>query len=137
MKRVVPLGFLSSRLEVGCLEVLILVLRGGFFFFLSSFFFFEGGVVVMSAREISQLCENLSLADEDEVVREVAEEDIQDGTEDVDKCLVGKVLSGKKVNREAFKGLIEQIWSPCGQVEIELVGENISMFYFINKEDRN
>ncbi|TXG73278.1 hypothetical protein EZV62_001857 [Acer yangbiense] len=91
----------------------------------------------MSTVEISQLCEGLSLADEDEAVREIAEEDIQDGAEDVDKCLVGRVLLGKKVNRDAFKGLIVQIWSPFGQVEVELVGENTFMFYFINKEDRN
>ncbi|TXG57799.1 hypothetical protein EZV62_015628 [Acer yangbiense] len=91
----------------------------------------------MSTVEISQLCERLSIVDEDEMVHEIAEEDIQDGAEDVDKCLVGRVLSGKKVNRDAFKGLIEQIWSPFGQVEVELVGENTFMFYFINKEDRN
>jgi hypothetical protein len=33
--------------------------------------------------------------------------------------------------------LIEQIWNPYGNVEVELVGENIFMFYFINIEDRN
>ncbi|TXG56835.1 hypothetical protein EZV62_018148 [Acer yangbiense] len=62
---------------------------------------------------------------------------IQDGVEDMDRCLVGKVISGKRVNREAFKGLIEQIWNQFGQVDVELVGENTFMFYFTNKEDRN
>ncbi|TXG60319.1 hypothetical protein EZV62_014892 [Acer yangbiense] len=47
------------------------------------------------------------------------------------------VLSGKKVNREAFKGLIDQLWSPFGSVEIELLGDNTFMFYFVNRVDRN
>ena len=41
------------------------------------------------------------------------------------------------MNIKAFKGLIEQIWNPFGQVEVELDGENIFMLYFINCEDRN
>ncbi|TXG72251.1 hypothetical protein EZV62_000830 [Acer yangbiense] len=79
----------------------------------------------------------MSLADEDEAILEMTEESRMDGIDDVDRCLVGNVLSGKKVNREAFKGLMEQIWSPFRHVEIELVGDNIFMFYFTNKEDRN
>ncbi|KAK2648366.1 hypothetical protein Ddye_015855, partial [Dipteronia dyeriana] len=91
----------------------------------------------MSAAEIAQLYENLSLADEDGAVHEILEEIIKNGVEDVDRCLVGKVLLRKKVNREAFKGLIKQILSPFGHVEVELVRDNICMFYFINKDDRN
>ncbi|TXG60503.1 hypothetical protein EZV62_015076 [Acer yangbiense] len=67
----------------------------------------------------------------------MSEETSIDGVKDVDRCLVGKVLAYKKVNREAFKGLIEQIWSPYGQVEVESVGDNLFMFYFNNGEDRN
>ncbi|TXG57050.1 hypothetical protein EZV62_018363 [Acer yangbiense] len=86
----------------------------------------------MFEADISKLYKNLTLADEDGAVHEMAEEVKVDGVEDVEKCLVGKVLVGKKVNREAFKGLIEQIWSPFGSVEIELVEDNIFMFYFNN-----
>ncbi|TXG70048.1 hypothetical protein EZV62_004983 [Acer yangbiense] len=93
----------------------------------------------MSAGDITKLCENLSLVDEDEdeAVLEMSEEASIDGVEDVDRSLVGKVLSGKKVNREAFKGLIEQIWNPFGQVEVELVGDNQFMFHFNNCEEQN
>ena len=91
----------------------------------------------MSAPDISKLCENFSLADKDEAVLEISKEATLNGAKDVDLCLVGKVLMGKKVNREAFKGFIEQIWSTFGQVEVELVADNIFMFYFNNQEDRN
>ncbi|TXG63840.1 hypothetical protein EZV62_010834 [Acer yangbiense] len=91
----------------------------------------------MSESEITRLYESLSLAEEDGAVLEMEEEVQIKGFEDIDRCSVGKVLSGKKINREAFKGLIEQIWLPFGQVEVELVGDNIFMFYFVNQEDRN
>ncbi|TXG60914.1 hypothetical protein EZV62_012277 [Acer yangbiense] len=91
----------------------------------------------MCDTEISRLYENLSITDEDGAVLETSEDVQLDGVEDVEKCLVGKVLSGKKVNRKAFKGLIEQIWNPFGTVEVEMVGDNIFMFYFINRVDRN
>ncbi|TXG53199.1 hypothetical protein EZV62_022368 [Acer yangbiense] len=91
----------------------------------------------MSANEIASLCENLSIKDEDGAIHQISEEMGIVGVEDVDHCLVGKVLSGKKVNREAFKSVIEHLWSPFGNVEIEVVGENVFMFFFNNSEDRN
>ncbi|TXG56754.1 hypothetical protein EZV62_018067 [Acer yangbiense] len=91
----------------------------------------------MVDSDIAKLYENLSLADEDEAVLEMAEEVKTDGIGDIDKCLVGKVLTGKKVNRDAFKGVIEQIWNAYGHVEMELVRDNTFMFYFNNSVDRN
>ncbi|KAK2658387.1 hypothetical protein Ddye_004920 [Dipteronia dyeriana] len=104
-----------------------------------SFLVFSNGFLPSShmSAVIAQLYENISITEEDGAVHKISEEVIKDGVDDVDRCLVGKVLSGKKVNREAFKGLIEQIWSPFGHVDVELVGDDIFMFYFINKEDRN
>ena len=55
----------------------------------------------------------------------------------MERCLIGKILSGKKVNQETFINLIEQLWSPFGKVAIELVGVNIFLFHFTNQEERN
>ncbi|TXG69859.1 hypothetical protein EZV62_004794 [Acer yangbiense] len=68
----------------------------------------------MINSEIAKLYENLSIADEDGVVHEMAEDAQIDGEAEVNHCLVGKVLSGKRVNIEAFRTLIEQLWSPFG-----------------------
>ncbi|TXG60460.1 hypothetical protein EZV62_015033 [Acer yangbiense] len=87
--------------------------------------------------ELADLYENLSIAEEDGAILEATDEVQQDGVKDVERCLVGRVLSNKKVNREAFRGLIDQLWSPFGSVEIELIGENTFMFYFVNRVDRN
>ncbi|TXG71426.1 hypothetical protein EZV62_000005 [Acer yangbiense] len=93
----------------------------------------------MAESEISKLYENLSLADEDGAICERPEADQREGEVEVevDLCLIGKILSGKKVNREAFIHLIEQLWSPFGRVKIESVEFNIFMFKFINQEERN
>ncbi|TXG60075.1 hypothetical protein EZV62_014648 [Acer yangbiense] len=88
----------------------------------------------MAELEIVKLYENLSLVDEDGEIHEMSEEAQRDGEADVDLCLVGKILSGKKVNREAFKNLIEQLWSPFGSVAIESVGVNIFIIGHASKE---
>ncbi|KAK3211770.1 hypothetical protein Dsin_016476 [Dipteronia sinensis] len=91
----------------------------------------------MSTVGLAELYENLSLAEQDGAILEILEEAQLEGVEDVDRCLVGRVLARKKVNREAFKSLIDQLWSPFGSVEIELIGDNTFMFYFVNKGERN
>ncbi|TXG53056.1 hypothetical protein EZV62_022225 [Acer yangbiense] len=91
----------------------------------------------MDAQEIVRLCESLSLVEDVGAIRHVEEDHQMEGLKDVSHVLVGKVLTGRKVNREAFIGLIEQLWSPIGRVDTESVGENIFMFYFENTEDRN
>ncbi|TXG48147.1 hypothetical protein EZV62_027441 [Acer yangbiense] len=91
----------------------------------------------MDTEEIAKLCQVLSLYDEDVVICQISGEDMQEGFNDVTHCLVGKVLTGRRVNREAFIGVIEQLWSTIGQDEIELVGDNIFVFHFSRLEDRS
>ncbi|TXG51202.1 hypothetical protein EZV62_023726 [Acer yangbiense] len=91
----------------------------------------------MSEPEIAQLYANLSLADEDGEVHDIPSGEIRDEEVAVGLCLVGKILSSKKVNRDAFIHLIEQLWSPFGRVGIELVEVNVFLFKFNNQEERN
>ncbi|KAL5753058.1 hypothetical protein ACOSP7_023234 [Xanthoceras sorbifolium] len=90
----------------------------------------------IDAEEIVQLCSSLSLTDVDGPIVQIADEVHREGIREVFHCLVGKVLSRKCINREAFKGVIEQLWSIIGKVDIEIVGANIFVFYFQNVEDR-
>ncbi|KAL5823861.1 hypothetical protein ACOSQ4_021761 [Xanthoceras sorbifolium] len=41
-----------------------------------------------------------------------------------------------KVNQEAFRGTIEQIWGTVGRVEIEMIGDNVFVFHFQSLEDK-
>ena len=91
----------------------------------------------MGDSDISKLYEKLSITDVDGEIFEMAEEDQVEGGAVVELCLVGKIISGKQENTEAFINLIEKLWSPFGRVEIESVGVNIFLFRFDNQEDWN
>ncbi|TXG57314.1 hypothetical protein EZV62_018627 [Acer yangbiense] len=91
----------------------------------------------MATEEIARLCKSLSIIDKNGFVVRISGEDKAESAKEVYHCLVGKVLSGKRVNREAFIGVLKQLWSNIGKVEIECVSDNIFMFYFNRKEDRD
>ncbi|KAL5776664.1 hypothetical protein ACOSP7_009590 [Xanthoceras sorbifolium] len=90
----------------------------------------------MATDEILRLCEALSLSEEDGPILDIAGDVQADGIKSVEHCLVGKILSRRKVNREAFRGTIEQIWGTVGRVEIEMVGNNVCVFHFQSLEDK-
>ncbi|KAL5770302.1 hypothetical protein ACOSP7_014456 [Xanthoceras sorbifolium] len=90
----------------------------------------------MATDEILRLCETLSLSEEDGPVLDIAGDVQADGIRSVEHCLVGKILSHRKVNREAFRGTIEQIWGTVGRIEIEMVGDNVFVFHFQSLEDK-
>ncbi|KAH7564965.1 hypothetical protein JRO89_XS09G0093300 [Xanthoceras sorbifolium] len=58
--------------------------------------------VLMDAEEISNLCESLTLSDEDGPVLNISGK-TQEGVQRLNCCLVGKVLSRKRISRDAFK----------------------------------
>ncbi|KAL5787261.1 hypothetical protein ACOSP7_004210 [Xanthoceras sorbifolium] len=91
----------------------------------------------MATDEILRLCEALSLSEEDGPVLDIAEDVQADGIRSVEYCLVGKILSRRKVNREAFRGTIEQIWGTVGRIEIKMVGDNVFVFHFQSLDDKS
>ncbi|KAL5853163.1 hypothetical protein ACOSQ3_008281 [Xanthoceras sorbifolium] len=91
----------------------------------------------MDAEEIDRLCESLLSTDIDGPIVEVEGEDYIEGIRDVNYCLAGKVLSKKWVNRDAFRTVIEQLWSSIGRVEVEAAGENLFVFHFRRVEERS
>ncbi|TXG62055.1 hypothetical protein EZV62_013418 [Acer yangbiense] len=90
----------------------------------------------MESDTIGGLCEMLATSDLDGPEVLIKGEVHSEGIQEVSHCLVKKILAGKRVNREAFKEVIEQLWSSIIVVEIEMIEENIFMFYFLRKEDR-
>ncbi|KAL5763354.1 hypothetical protein ACOSP7_019618 [Xanthoceras sorbifolium] len=50
-------------------------------------------------------------------------------------CLVGKVITNKQVNREAFQGIILKIWRTTQDFDIEVLKENTFIFHFRNQLD--
>ncbi|KAK3193018.1 hypothetical protein Dsin_024328 [Dipteronia sinensis] len=90
----------------------------------------------MGIDDIKGLCEMLAILDLDRPEVLIKGEAHNEGMKEVSHCLVGKVLAGKRINREAFTNVIEQLWSSIGVVEVEMMDENLFVFYFPRNEDR-
>lgn len=69
----------------------------------------------MALEEIDRLRKALSLEDDEVPVLTVSKEAQSEGRMIMEKCLVGKIPSNKKVNREAFKAVLQQVWNTCRQ----------------------
>ncbi|TXG69026.1 hypothetical protein EZV62_003961 [Acer yangbiense] len=88
----------------------------------------------MDQEEISRLCASLFIHSKEEKLWSVRDSLKESAGKKLDLCLVGKVLSTKHVNREAFRAVIPKIWQM--KLEIEVVQDNIFLFYFRNQGDR-
>ncbi|KAL5820960.1 hypothetical protein ACOSQ3_022842 [Xanthoceras sorbifolium] len=74
----------------------------------------------MDVEDIARLCASLSLTDAAGLIVQIEGEIHREGAREVSQCLVGKVLAQKRINKDAFKGVIEQILvgMVCTVVEI-------------------
>ncbi|TXG64077.1 hypothetical protein EZV62_011071 [Acer yangbiense] len=90
----------------------------------------------MDAEELEKHCAALSI-DGGVPTLNIKIENHRESVLEVCHCLVGRILSRKWVNREAFKAVITKIWNTMGDVEIEMVGENMFQLYFNRRDDRS
>ncbi|KAK3212812.1 hypothetical protein Dsin_017518 [Dipteronia sinensis] len=90
----------------------------------------------MNSEEIAMLCANMSLTEKDGPVQRLHTDLRTVGIQRMALCLVGKVITNKMVNREAFLGLIGRIWQVEEGLEVEVVRHNIFTFHFHSIGDR-
>ncbi|KAL5762300.1 hypothetical protein ACOSP7_018564 [Xanthoceras sorbifolium] len=90
----------------------------------------------MEQTAIDQLCEALASSELEGPVASLDDSLQEVGARKLAMSLVGKVLTNKLVNREAFRLIIPRIWRTTQPVEVESLGENIFAFYFKNKLNR-
>ncbi|KAL5779130.1 hypothetical protein ACOSQ2_009867 [Xanthoceras sorbifolium] len=90
----------------------------------------------MNAEEIAKPCEFMSLSKEDGPVVQIPGEFHVEYVKNMTHCLIGRILSRRMVNRDAFKAVLEHIWNTVHGVEIEMVGDNTFVFNFRSLEDR-
>ncbi|KAL5777758.1 hypothetical protein ACOSP7_010684 [Xanthoceras sorbifolium] len=84
----------------------------------------------MDSEEIANLCDV-----EAPVMR--VEGKLKDvGNRKLGLCLVGKVITNKQVNREAFREIILKIWRTTHEIDIKVLKENTFIFQFRNQLDR-
>ncbi|KAL5734819.1 hypothetical protein ACOSP7_032680 [Xanthoceras sorbifolium] len=84
----------------------------------------------MDPDEIARRCARLLLTEEDGPVAKLGVQLEESGKKQVSLSLFGKILSNKKVNRDAFKAIIASIWRTMKGVEVEGLGSNLFVFRF-------
>jgi hypothetical protein len=88
------------------------------------------------ADEIVSLCSKVSLTEGEQEGIQVLEGEIAEGREIGERCLVGKLWSGKRVNREAFQTQLSRIWRLVGTVVFKDLQDNLWLFEFTEEEDK-
>ncbi|KAK3189523.1 hypothetical protein Dsin_029084 [Dipteronia sinensis] len=93
----------------------------------------------MDAEDIAAMCASLSLSEqerESEGPVQRLEGNLKSAAmHRMSLCVVGKVLSNKKVNWEAFMRVIRRIWQVDKGLDIESVTRNMFTFHFRDEDD--
>ncbi|KAL5778004.1 hypothetical protein ACOSP7_010930 [Xanthoceras sorbifolium] len=79
----------------------------------------------MEPEEIARRWAKLSLSDDDGPIAMVDEGLKAEGIRRLSLSLVGKIVSNREVNREAFRNTIASIWRTKSEVEVESIGVNL------------
>ncbi|KAK3231576.1 hypothetical protein Dsin_003457 [Dipteronia sinensis] len=91
----------------------------------------------MHADEVTKLCAELSLKEEEGPLMSLNTDLKDDGEKILAFRLVGEVLSNKLVNREVFISTILRIWRLVERADIEVIDGNVFFFTFKNVDDRH
>ena len=106
---------------------------------LSFFCFSSLGVFVqfflMELEDISDLCESLSISGRDGPIQVLNDKLRVEAKQRLSLCVVGKILSSKRVNCEAFMRVIGKIWQVRKGLDIESVTGNTFTFHFKDAYD--
>ncbi|KAK3221482.1 hypothetical protein Dsin_008507 [Dipteronia sinensis] len=90
---------------------------------------------IMNSEEIAKQCASMTLKDTEGTVRRLNDDLMLEGIQLLSLNLVGKVLTTKMVNRDAFVRVLKKIWRVQNGVEIEAIRGNVFAFHFMNRED--
>ncbi|KAL5814842.1 hypothetical protein ACOSQ3_025621 [Xanthoceras sorbifolium] len=76
----------------------------------------------MEPEEIARRWAKLSLSDDDGLIAKVDEGLKAEGIRRLSLSLIGKLVSNREVNMEAFRNTIASIWRTKSEVEVESIG---------------
>ncbi|TXG70630.1 hypothetical protein EZV62_005565 [Acer yangbiense] len=91
----------------------------------------------MDSVDISSLCASLTISSKDGPMQVLDGDLMVDAKNRLSLCLVGKILSRKRVNRDAFMRVIGKIWQVKQGMDMESVAGNIFKFNFRDEHDLN
>ncbi|KAK6141663.1 hypothetical protein DH2020_024605 [Rehmannia glutinosa] len=91
----------------------------------------------MSDKDISidDLCSRMQLEEEEEGGLLIEGPELEEQSQDLRWCLVGRLLSERQVNFMAMKNTLASIWRPVKGVIIKELGPNLFLFQFFHELD--
>ncbi|TXG57913.1 hypothetical protein EZV62_015742 [Acer yangbiense] len=89
----------------------------------------------MDSDEIASLCESLSISSRDGPIQLLNDKLMVEAKQRLSLCIVGKILSSKRVNRDAFMRVIGKIWQVRKGMDIESIIGNTFTFHFKDAYD--
>lgn len=103
--------------------------------FTIAFFFLSHNKKIV-VNEITKLRQSSSIMKEDGEVVIINRLLVDIGERQVNNCFVGKVLTNKMVNNDAFRVIIQQVGKTLNGVKIELVGNHLFLFRLNSESER-
>ncbi|GLT77767.1 hypothetical protein SLA2020_493250 [Shorea laevis] len=88
------------------------------------------------ASEIEELCGKLTLSEGEKEGIPIHAGELSAVKEKVERCLVGRVGTEKRINREAFRTLLSRLWNPRGAVVFKEVQNHLWIFEFSDPFDK-
>jgi hypothetical protein len=88
------------------------------------------------AAKFGKACGNFSLIDGEKEGIFIFVQDVADLQDKGTRCLVGRLRTDKKINKEAFQSLLSRLWRLVGRVSFKEIQENLWIIEFSDGVDR-
>lgn len=85
---------------------------------------------------IEELCGKMSLTEGESVGITISKVDIADPRVQSGRCLVGKLLSDRLIQKEVFRSLMSKIWKTVGNIVFKDMYENLWLIEFSSETDK-
>jgi hypothetical protein len=85
---------------------------------------------------IEELCGKMTLTEGESVGLTISEDDTADLRVHSGRCLVGKLLSDRLIQREAFRSLMSKLWRTVGKLVFKEMLENLWLIEFSSELDK-
>lgn len=88
------------------------------------------------ADELGYLLNRVSLdtVDDEVAVHEGDESNTDQGSSDC--CLIGKMVMKKPANMDVMRSILEKVWQPSEDVDVQEIGKHTWMFQFGSRRDK-
>jgi len=88
------------------------------------------------ADSLVDLCGNMTLLEGEQVGLVIHEDDTVDLRLKRERCLVGRLLTERRIQKDAFRVLMSKLWRTMGSVLFKEIDENLWLFEFASESDK-